>query len=442
GPGGSSPHPSPPPSPPPNGVPLPSPAAPPGAPLHRYDPWAAPGSPHTPPMPPAAGSAPPYTGAPTDPAEGEPARPVRRRLRLLTGALLLALVSGGVGGLVGAELERSGGPVQVRLPQVAEGERTTDPGTIAGIAETALPGVVTLYVRGNGNAGTGTGFVLDDRGHILTNAHVVGPAGGSGRIQVTFNSGDTVDAVQVGADSGYDLAVVRVDGVSGLSPLPLGDSDGVRVGDAVVAIGSPFDLDGTVTAGIISAVNRPITAGGDGDGTDVSYVNALQTDAAINPGNSGGPLVDTGGRVIGINSAIRTPELGFGPDGESRGGSVGLGFAIPVNQAHRVAEELINTGRATHPVIGVMVDMGFDGIGARVASRSDDPAVVPGGPGDLAGLEEGDIITAVDGERVRSGDELIVRVRSHRPGDVLEITVERGGGELVFPVTLGAAGGD
>ncbi|WP_438696063.1 S1C family serine protease [Streptomyces alkaliphilus] len=362
-------------------------------------------------------------------------------MRLVTGALVLALVSGGVGGAVGVHLERSGGPVQVRLPQVAEGERTTDPGTIAGIAETALPGVVTLYVRGGGSAGTGTGFVLDDRGHILTNAHVVGPAGGSGRIRVTFNSGDTVDAVLVGADSGYDLAVVRVDGVAGLSPLPLGDSDAVRVGDAVVAIGSPFDLDGTVTAGIISAVNRPITAGGDGDGTDVSYVNALQTDAAINPGNSGGPLVDTGGRVIGINSAIRTPELGVGPDGGSRGGSVGLGFAIPVNQAHRVAEELINTGRATHPVIGVMVDMGFDGVGARVASRSDDPAVVPGGPGDLAGLEEGDVITAVDGERVRSGDELIVRVRSHRPGDVLELTVERGDGELVLPVTLGTAGG-
>lgn len=387
----------------------------------RYDPWAA--------APPAQ-----HPAAP-GPRAAAPARP--RALGLIAAALAIALVAGGVGGAVGVYLERSGTFSRVTLDQVTNDDRTTEPGTVAAIAEAALPGVVTLHVQGGGSGGTGTGFVLDTAGHVLTNAHVVRPARDGGRIQVTFSSGDAVQAELIGSDAGYDLAVVKVTGVSGLTPLPLGDSDAVRVGDPVVAIGSPFDLEGTVTSGIISATDRPITAGGD---SDVSYVNALQTDAPINPGNSGGPLVDTGGRVIGINSAIRTPDGRTDESGQR--GSVGLGFAIPVNQAKRIAEELINDGRATHPVLGVRLDMAYSGSGARVGGSAGESGVLTDGPADAAGVRDGDVIVAVNGSRVRTSDELIVKVRSHRPGDVLELTIERDGAELTIDVELGSSAGE
>lgn len=267
---------------------------------------------------------------------------------------------------------------------------------------------------------------------------------GSGEISVTFSGGETAKAELVGHDSGYDLAVVKVSGVRGLSPMPLGNSDNVQVGDPVVAIGAPFDLANTVTSGIISAKERPITAGGEkGDGTDVSYVDALQTDAPINPGNSGGPLLDTRARVIGINSAIRSADSGSGL-GSGQAGSIGLGFAIPVNQAKRVAEELINTGRATHPVIGVTLDMEYDGDGARVTAKAagGGPSVTAGGPGAKAGIKAGDVITEVDGLRVHSGEELIVKTRAHRPGDRLRLTLRRGGAEKTVTLVLGSASGD
>ncbi len=356
--------------------------------------------------------------------------------KLVVGALLVALVAGGVGGGVGAYLERDGRigkHVTLHQPSAEPGDR--DPGSVAGIASRVLPGVVTIHVRGSSSQGTGTGFVLDKQGHILTNNHVVEPAGSDGAITVTFNGGQTAKATVVGRDGGYDLAVIKVSGVSGLTPLALGNSDSVRVGDSVVAVGAPFDLAGTVTTGIISAKERPITAGGHkGDGSDISYVDALQTDAPINPGNSGGPLVDARGRVIGINSAIRSAG-----DSEAggQGGSIGLGFAIPVNQARRVAEELINTGKATHPVIGVSLDMGYSGDGARVNDKSG--AVIPGGPAEKAGIRPQDVIKKVDGTPVHSGQELIVRVRSHRPGDQLTLTLERQGQERTARLTLGSA---
>nr|WP_271416973.1 trypsin-like peptidase domain-containing protein [Streptomyces lienomycini] len=396
----------------------------------RYDPWAAS----------AAAS------LQHDDAGGR--RPEQRRGRatrtLVGGALLIALVSGGIGGAVGACLERNGGVGTVELPQAGHEAAERAPDTVAGIAARALPSVVTLHVSGSEAAGTGTGFVLDGRGHILTNNHVVEPAGSGGEITVTFNSGDTAEATVVGRDSGYDLAVVQVKGVSGLTPLPLGNSDNVRVGDPVVAIGAPFDLAGTVTSGIISARERPITAGGEeGDGSDVSYVDALQTDAPINPGNSGGPLLDARGRAIGINSAIRSADSGGAESDGGQAGSIGLGFAIPINQGKRVAEELINTGKATHPVIGVTLDMSYAGDGARVGDKGGDggPAVTTGGPGALAGIRPGDVITAVDGQRVHSGEELIVKTRAHRPGDRLELTLERGGKETKVSLVLGSSGG-
>ncbi|MFF3851328.1 S1C family serine protease [Streptomyces sp. NPDC002328] len=366
----------------------------------------------------------------------------RARKALVGGALGLALASGVLGGIVGAYLERTGGIDGVQLPQASAEPAGRDADSVAGIAARALPSVVTLHVSGSGESGTGTGFVLDTRGHILTNEHVVEPAGSGGGITVVFNGGQTAEAEIVGKDSGYDLAVVKVSGVRGLTPLPLGNSDNVQVGDPVVAIGAPFDLEGTVTSGIISAKERPITAGGEsGDGSDVSYVDALQTDAPINPGNSGGPLLDARGQVIGINSAIRSAVDGSDPDG-GQAGSIGLGFAIPVNQGKRVAEELINTGEATHPVIGVTLDMDYSGDGARVGAEGSGGGfpVTPGGPGDRAGIRPGDVITALDGRRVHSGEELIVKTRAHRPGDRLELTVERDGKERTLTLVLGSSG--
>ncbi|WP_449343308.1 S1C family serine protease [Streptomyces rhizosphaerihabitans] len=368
----------------------------------------------------------------------------RARKALVLGAVALALVSGGVGGAAGAYLERNGGLTDIELPQAAKEAPGRAPDSVAGIAAHALPSVVTLHVRGSEEEGTGTGFVLDGEGHILTNNHVIEPAGAGGTISVTFNGGETAKAEVVGHDSGYDLAVVKVSGVHGLAPMPLGNSDSVQVGDPVVAIGAPFDLANTVTSGIISAKDRPITAGGEkGDGTDVSYVDALQTDAPINPGNSGGPLLDSRARVIGINSAIRSADSGSDL-GTGQAGSIGLGFAIPVNQAKRVAEELINTGRATHPVIGVTLDMNYAGDGARVGTKAagGGPPVTTGGPGAKAGLKAGDVITEVDGGRVHSGEELIVKTRAHRPGDRLRLTVRRGGTRRTVTLVLGSASGD
>ncbi|MEW1887175.1 trypsin-like peptidase domain-containing protein [Streptomyces sp. NPDC085659] len=387
-------------------------------------------------------------GAPRQPLVTQPGPPLpdgrrkNRRGAMLIGALLLALVAGGIGGGIGAYIERNGGLTSVELPQDERDGGGRAPDSVAGIAASALPSVVTLHVTGATESGTGTGFVLDDRGHILTNNHVVAPAGSSGEITVTFSGGETATAEVVGKDSGYDLAVVKVSGVSGLKPLPLGNSDNVQVGDPVVAIGAPFDLSNTVTSGIISAKDRPITAGGEkGDGSDVSYVNALQTDAPINPGNSGGPLVDTDAHVIGINSAIRAADSGSAGEG-GQAGSIGLGFAIPINQGKLVAEQLINTGKATHPVIGVTLDMKYTGDGAKVggSTRGSSP-VTAGGPADKAGIEADDVITEVDGKRVHSGEELIVKIRSHRPGDDLELTVTRGGKDLSITLTLGSATG-
>ncbi|WP_156725909.1 trypsin-like peptidase domain-containing protein [Streptomyces apocyni] len=412
----------------PASAPTAAPASAPTGAWQQYDPWSSP--------------QPQPLLHPTG-AEPAPARKPRRGA-LLIGALAIALLAGAVGGGVGAYVERKGGLTDVSLPQADREDKGRAPESVAGIAASAVPSVVTLHVSGGGAQGTGTGFVLDNKGHILTNNHVVDPAGSDGRITVTFSGGESAKAKLIGKDAGYDLAVVRVTGVSGLKPLPLGNSDNVQVGDPVVAIGAPFDLSNTVTSGIISAKGRPITAGGEeGDGSDVSYVDALQTDAPINPGNSGGPLVDSKARVIGINSAIRSAGGGGGaPDGGgAQAGSIGLGFAIPVNLAKRVAEELINTGKATHPVIEVTLDTQFTGEGARVADETRDggPAVKPGGPADQAGVKPGDIITAVDGQRVRTGQELIVKIRAHRPGDRLELTLERDGAKQTLSLELGSA---
>lgn len=373
---------------------------------------------------------------------GGPTEDLGRRYgrRLVVWAAALALVAGLIGGGIGAWIaDRHDTRIRLGDPPQSGPARGKD--TIAGLADRTLPGVVYIHAKTGRGEATGTGFVLDTAGDILTNNHVVDSAASGGTITVTFNDGQRTTATLVGRDAGYDLAVIRVSGVQGLHPLPLGNSDAVQVGDPVIAIGAPFNLEGTVTSGIISAKDRAVSAGS--SGSDVSYISALQTDAPINPGNSGGPLIDAAGSVIGINSAIRSAGGGgqgnpFGAQQEA--GSIGLGFAIPINQARRVAQQLIDTGKASHPVIGVSLDVAYTGDGARIASEDvkGTPPVRPGGPAERAGLKPGDVIKAIDGRRVHDANELIVAIRSKAPGGVVKLTIERDGAERSVDMTLQA----
>ena len=285
--------------------------------------------------------------------------------------------------------------------------------------------MVQLNVSSDAGDGTGSGFVISDDGYIITNNHVAGPAGQGGSIEVSFSDGSTATGTLVGANPGYDLAVVKVE-KTGLTTVPLGSSDALSVGDSVIAVGSPLGLSGTVTTGIVSALNRPVTAGGEGE---TAFINAIQTDAAINPGNSGGPLLDGTGAVIGVNSAIAT--TGGASGGQP--GSIGLGFAIPIDTAKRIVDEIVTTGTSSTPIIGVELDMAFAGPGAQIGG------VTSGSPAEIAGLQQGDLVTAVDGSPVADATQLIVTIRSQAPGDTVSLTVERGGVTTEVPVTLEAS---
>lgn len=367
----------------------------------------------------------------------------RRGVGALAAAVVVAaLVAGGVGGGIGYEVAKhnndNSGSTTISAPSSIKALDRA-PNSVAGIANRALPSVVTIKASGSQESGTGTGFVYDTQGHILTNNHVVAPAADGGKLTVTFSNGNTYDAEVVGRAQGYDVAVVKLKSASGvkLTPLPLGNSDDARVGDATIAIGAPFGLSGTVTTGIVSAVHRPV-ASSDGQGSSpASYMSAIQTDASINPGNSGGPLLNANGAVIGINSAIQ-PAGNTSPG--SQGGSVGLGFAIPINQAKRVADQLIKTGQPVYPVMKVQLDTQYDGDGARIGPSADD--VTPGGPGAQAGLKPGDIITKFDGTIVDSGQTLIGEIWTHSPGDKVTVTYTRDGSTHTTTVTLGSRVGD
>ncbi len=341
---------------------------------------------------------------------------------------LLAGAGGGVGAYTVAEVRSGSGltsPGTV-LPQSDANLSAPADGSIAAVARAVKPTVVQIEERdGQGGGGTGSGFVLRADGYILTNNHVVAGAASAGTLTVRFPDGRSASATIVGRDTSYDLAVLKVD-ATGLTVATLGNSDGVQVGDTAIAIGSPLGLASTVTSGIISALNRPVTAGGSGDN---SFINAIQTDAAINPGNSGGPLVDSRGRVIGINSAIASTQQSS-TSGQS--GSIGLGFAIPINQAKRVAEEIISTGKSTHPVIGVQVDLTYNGPGASLRT------VTSGGPAEAAGLKAGDVILSVDGRSVADSTELIVAIRSHAPSETVTLGVKDGTGSRDVKLTLGS----
>jgi putative serine protease PepD len=358
-----------------------------------------------------------------------PAPPARKRGAglLIAGVAVTALVAGGVGGAAGFAAARATSSPQIvtvgpSLSQVGgSGGSAPADGSIAAIAAALKPSVVQLNVSGGGGSGTGSGFIIREDGYILTNNHVTDAAGSGGDIEIVFPDGQKAPATLVGANPGYDLAVVKVER-TGLPAVTLGSSGDLQVGDMAIAIGSPLGLTGTVTSGIVSALNRPVTAGGQGEG---SYINAIQTDAAINPGNSGGPLVNGLGQVIGVNSAIAT--LGIG----GTSGSIGLGFAIPIDTAKRIAEEIIATGTSSTPVIGVRLDMNYTGSGARIEG------VNPGGPAEAAGVREGDVVTKVDGRVVEDATALIVAIRAKAPGDALTLTIDRDGEEQDLTVTLG-----
>jgi len=342
-------------------------------------------------------------------------------------AIIAGVISGLLAGMIGfmsASMIGNAPAPSISLPASSGDTSPRADDSIAGIAQAVLPVVVSIDVSSSQGSGTGSGFIIRSTANesfVLTNNHVVDGAGGSQDITVTFQDQTQTSATIVGTDASYDLAVLRLDR-GNLPVAALGDSDDVVVGDATIAIGSPLGLTGTVTSGIVSALNRPVTAG---DATDVSFISAIQTDAAINPGNSGGPLVNSRGEVIGVNSAIAT--TGSTVSGQS--GSIGLGFAIPINQARRVATELIATGSSTYPIIGVQLDMTYEGQGAKVES------IVEGGPASETELAAGDVITEIDGVKVSDGTELVVRIRAKDPGDVVELTLSD---DSVIEVTLGS----
>jgi putative serine protease PepD len=341
-------------------------------------------------------------------------------------SLVIALIAGGVGATIGRTSSSNISGNFVSTEDAVE----RAPGSIANLAARVIPGVVSISVSASGGSGTGSGFFLSSDGYLLTNNHVVEAAATSGTISVAISTGKKYTAKIVGRDSSYDLAVLKID-VTGAPTLQLGDSEKVAVGDAVIAIGSPLGLAGTVTSGIISAKNRPVTTGSDSG--ESSFINALQTDAAINPGNSGGPLVDATGAVVGVNSAIAS--LGLSAGGQS--GSIGLGFAIPINQAKKTAEQLIKTGSATYPIMGIAVDTRYSGTGALISSEAN--GVTDGGPADKAGLKAGDLILEIDGVEINTSDELIVAIRSRNVGDKVKIKFKRNAITREVSVTLAAS---
>ncbi|GAB2489504.1 hypothetical protein GCM10027063_33510 [Promicromonospora xylanilytica] len=354
--------------------------------------------------------------------------------RAVSAVVLLGLVAGAGGGVAAYGLldaQDSVRPADAALPRPADGaEQVQRPeGSVAAIAAAALPSVVSIEVRARQGVATGSGMILKADGYILTNNHVVAEAEAGADVTVTFSDGHEQPAELVGATPDYDLAVIRVK-EEGLEPLVLGDSDEVVVGDAVLAVGSPLGLEATVTTGIVSALHRPVKAG---EAAEAAFIDAIQTDAAINPGNSGGPLVNSAGEVIGINSAIAQ-----GPGTAAATGNIGLGFAIPSNQARHTAEQLIETGTATFPVIGVLLDPSYQGEGVQVSQEAQQgtPAVTPDGPADQAGLEPGDVILSIDGRPVSVADELIVAIRAKAPGDPVTLTVRSGGDERDVRVVL------
>jgi putative serine protease PepD len=361
----------------------------------------------------------------------------RSRAGLLTvGALSVALVSAGIGGGVATLVRPEHTTVATSMSGAAPGQPAANlpVGSVEQVAAKVVPSVVKLETVMGRQSEEGSGIIISADGLILTNNHVVAAAKdappGSTQTKVTLANGVTATYKVLGTDPSTDIAVVKADGVSNLTPITVGSSSGLRVGQDVVAVGSPLGLEGTVTTGIVSALNRPVAAGGD-PANQNTVLDAIQTDAAINPGNSGGALVDMNGQLVGVNSAIAT--LG-GDSGQSQSGSIGLGFAIPVDQAKRVADELIQNGTASHASLGVQVTGDATVDGAKIAD------VTSGGAAAAAGLPSGVVVTKIDDRVIASRDALVAAVRSKAPGDRVTLTyLDSAGKPQTVQVTLGTA---
>jgi putative serine protease PepD len=358
-----------------------------------------------------------------------PAAEPRRGGRTAAAVVAAALVAGSVGGAVGATVAtRDAAPVAAPAAQAAPMvPGAVNASGVEAVSAAVLPSVVSIAFTSEAGAGTGSGIVLTQDGVILTNNHVVEGAADGGAITVTFQDGRKAEATILGRDPGADVAVIQTEGITDATPAQIGSSASLTVGQQVVAIGSPLGLDGTVTTGIVSALNRPVVSG-DGSGTNQSVLNAIQTDAAVNPGNSGGALVDMQGRVVGINSAIAT----LGASEGAQGGSIGLGFAIPIDQAMRIAGELRNGGTASRAVLGVAADDAPSG-GATLTQVAADGAAAQ------AGLQVGDVVTKVGSTRITGTEGLVATVRSLDPGSAVELTFVRDGETSTVTVTLGTA---
>lgn len=348
-------------------------------------------------------------------------------------ALLVGLLGGAIGAIVVDEVtsaqpgEVPGGLDAVQTREVPPLD--ADNGSVAAVAQALLPSTVQVLATYEGEEGgaTGSGFVLDKQGHIVTNNHVVASAAADeeGKITIVDHDGRQYDATVVGRSPVYDLAVLHTADAKQLAPAALGASEVLHVGEPVVAFGAPLGLSQTVTAGIVSALDRPVTTGDEENKS--SYINAVQTDAAINPGNSGGPLVNLSGEVVGVNSAIATT----GGALTGSGGNIGVGFAIPIEQVRITADQILRTGEARYPVIGAQVRVGGSTLnGARITE------VMPDTPAEDAGLRRDDVVIAVNGEQVTDGIALIVAIRTHQPGEVIEFTVRRAGRERVVELKL------
>ncbi|MGY1770412.1 S1C family serine protease [Blastococcus sp. SYSU D00813] len=408
-------------------------------------------SPPAPPPPPtptwygAAHPGGPVPAQPVHPTAPPPAplraAPARRAGRLRLGVAMLAagaLVGGGAGaGVVALAEDGNGGgstPVAAQAVTITDPENAT---AVTAAAAKATPSVVTVYVSSGSSSGSGSGVVLTSDGYVVTNNHVVtlDSSTDTATVQVRTSDGTLYDATVVGTDPTSDLAVLRLDGASDLTPAEFADSDEVQVGDLAVAIGAPLGLSDTVTDGIVSATDRAVATGSTQD--DATVIDALQTDAAINPGNSGGALVDAAGQVIGINTAIATVASGA-PGQSGQSGNIGVGFAIPSNTAQRIAEEIIADGTADTTYLGVSARTDGSeevGTGAQVVS------VQPGSPAAAAGLAAGDVVTAVGDRPITTSTELTAAVRGHAPGEQVTLTVERDGQTTTVDVTLGTATG-
>ncbi|MFY0408512.1 S1C family serine protease [Solicola sp. PLA-1-18] len=371
------------------------------------------------------------------------AAPRRRRTGLVVAAALVAGLVGGVGGAAGyGAINGDGsdsGVISSLNPSSSNETRQVAAGDVEAVASKVLPSTVQINVRGESSGeesgGSGTGIIISSNGDILTNNHVVEAAAEGGSVTVSFNDGKTAKADIVGRDPVTDLAVIKAEGQSGLTAASLGNSKDLKVGQEVVAIGSPFGLESTVTSGIVSALNRPVSSS-DGSGNSTSVFPAVQTDAAINPGNSGGPLVDMAGNVVGVNSAIRSNSGGSG----EQAGSIGLGFSIPIDLAKNVADQLVQGKTVEHARLGVTVGNalqadGLTSVGAEVKE------VTSGGAGADAGLKSGDVITALNGQAIGSSDALVATIRGFQPGDKVEITYRRGNATDKTQVTLASDGG-